>query len=215
VRPSRRRLTGRAVLHAQTPVSGVPVALTVTGRLAGIPGLDAAGVPPSRRARRARAGLRRERPGTLRQEVKARERSHRLDSVATPGHSFPDFVLTREDHLDESDRVVACLLAVTATAHGANYPVNTCVATEGEGRRDVLPEGARRVGEGAVEARSGRRDETIAAAAAKLSTSGPTPSEVREEGQRLRRRDAVERGALAEIDSAIGAIVGEVNDGLV
>jgi hypothetical protein len=45
VRPSGNRLAGRSVLHARTRVSGVPVQLTATGRLAGIPGLDGAGRP--------------------------------------------------------------------------------------------------------------------------------------------------------------------------
>ena len=111
--------------------------------------------------------------------------------------------------------VVAALLAVAGIARGANYPVNTCVATKEKAAATYCQKALAAWAKGQSKNDPAGRDAAIAAAAMKL-TDKWSDAEAKSAKKDSDCADATlsSAAAIAEIDSAIGAIVGEVNDGL-
>src|SRR5690242_3030800 len=111
--------------------------------------------------------------------------------------------------------VVAALLAVAGIARGANYPVNTCVATKEKAAATYCQKALAAWAKGQSKNDPAGRDASIAAAAMKL-TDKWSDAEAKSAKKDSDCADATlsSAAAIVEIDSAIGAIVGEVNDGL-
>src|SRR5262245_14773755 len=111
--------------------------------------------------------------------------------------------------------VVAALLAVAGIARGANYPVNTCVATKEMAAATYCQKALAAWAKGQSKQEPAGRDEAIAAAAAKLTGKwGDAEAKSAKKDSDCADATLSSAAAIAEIDSAIGAIVGEVNDGL-